>query len=91
MVLILDPIDNFFAAGASKRGWTTWTIGSVDKRLKGISPIVLDSLNLETLFPQWWQNLGGWSFALEQYWNEDIMSFIGTPEFTKMSKIIDPY
>jgi len=46
---------------------------------------------METLFPQWWQNLGGWSFALIQYWEEDIMPFTGTWEFTEMAKIIDPY
>ena len=29
-----NPIDQFFVTGASKRGWTTWTISSVDKRVK---------------------------------------------------------
>ena len=26
------PIDNVMVTGASKRGWTTWTLASVDKR-----------------------------------------------------------
>ena len=38
-------IDRFAVAGASKRGWTTWTVGAVDPRVAMISPIVMDELN----------------------------------------------
>ena len=35
------------ATGASKRGWTTWTLGAVDyERIIFISPVWLDNLNL---------------------------------------------
>ena len=30
----VGKIENFCVTGASKRGWTTWTIASVDKRVK---------------------------------------------------------
>ena len=36
--------------GASKRGWTTWTIGAVDKRVKAMAPLVLDCLNMRAAF-----------------------------------------
>ena len=39
-------IESFCVTGASKRGWTTWTIASVDKRVKCAIPVVLDCLNM---------------------------------------------
>ena len=47
-----DAIDEFTVTGASKRGWTTWTIASVDKRVKAIAPLVLDCLNMKQQFRQ---------------------------------------
>ena len=29
----------------TQRGWTTWTVAAVDKRVIGIVPIVMDELN----------------------------------------------
>ena len=105
-----DVIDEFTVTGASKRGWTTWTIASVDKRVKAIAPLVLDCLNMKKQFRKysnilnyiagirnlmfisnWWQNLGGWSFALVQYYDEDLTKYVDTPEFEKMADVIDPY
>ena len=39
-------IDEFTIMGASKRGWTTWTIAAVDKRVK--ERVFLALLNLNT-------------------------------------------
>ena len=76
--------------GASKRGWTTWTIAAVDKRVKAITPMVLDCLNMKKNFADWWKNMGGWSFALVQYYNEGLTAYFDAPEFEKMAEIIDP-
>ena len=39
-------LEHFAIAGASKRGWTTWTTGAVDnERVIAIVPIVMDELN----------------------------------------------
>ena len=45
-----DVVDEFTVTGASKRGWTTWTIGAVDKRVKAMAPLVLDCLNMRAAF-----------------------------------------
>ena len=38
-------IKKFMVAGASKRGWTTWTTAAVDKRVFAAVPIVMVCLN----------------------------------------------
>ena len=38
-------ITRYMVAGASKRGWTTWTTAAVDKRVFAAVPIVMVSLN----------------------------------------------
>ena len=39
-------VESYVVGGASKRGWTTWTTGVVDKRCAAIVPVVMDLLNL---------------------------------------------
>ena len=45
-----ETVDKFTVLGRSKRGWTTWTIASVDKRVKAAIPIVLDCVNMDQTF-----------------------------------------
>jgi len=87
----VGKIENFCVTGASKRGWTTWTIASVDKRVKCAIPVVLDCLNMKTQFVNWFKNLGAWSFALYPYWVEGLTSYIESWQFEKMMDIVDPY
>lgn len=42
-------LQKFLVAGASKRGWTTWTTAAVDKRVFAAIPIVMDMLSLNTV------------------------------------------
>jgi len=46
---------------------------------------------METLFKQWYQNLGAWSFALGPYYDEELTREFDSPSFGKMAQIIDPY
>lgn len=39
-------VEKFMVAGASKRGWTTWTTAAVDERVFAAVPIVMDFLNM---------------------------------------------
>lgn len=45
-------LEKFLVAGASKRGWTTWTTMAVDKRVFAGIPIVMDMLRLNTVTPK---------------------------------------
>jgi PhoPQ-activated pathogenicity-related protein len=66
-------IDKFFVMGASKRGWTTWSLAAVDQRVIGIFPLVFSLLKMEETVMHHYQTMGGaWSFAFGPYFNEDL-------------------
>jgi PhoPQ-activated pathogenicity-related protein len=66
-------IDSFFITGASKRGWTTYSIAATDQRVKIIAPIVFSLLNVpETIMAHYRSMDGGYSFALSPYFNENL-------------------
>lgn len=84
-------LKNYVVGGASKRGWTTWTIAAVDDRVVAIVPIVIDMLNLEPSFKHHWRNYGFWAPAVDDYVQEGIMEWMGTPEFDRLLAITGPY
>jgi len=87
----ITKINRFVVAGASKRGWTTWTTAIVDKRVVGIIPIVIPILNLGPNIAHQYQAYGGWSFALDAYIKMKNLAYLNKPEFFKLAKIVDPY
>ncbi len=84
-------VEKFFVSGGSKRGWTTWTTAAVDPRVIGISPIVIDLLNIEPSFVHHWRAYGFWAPAVKDYENKDIMSWRKSPEYTALMKIVEPF
>lgn len=84
-------INNFVVAGASKRGWTTWTTGAVDKRVVAIVPVVIDLLNVVPSFQHHWRNYGFWAPAVTDYVNEGIMEWQGSKEYARLLEIVEPY
>lgn len=84
-------VEKFFVAGGSKRGWTTWTTAAVDPRVIGISPIVIDLLNVEPSFVHHYRAYGFWAPAVRDYENRDLMGWSGTPEYKKLMKIVEPF
>ena len=84
-------VKEFFVAGASKRGWTTWDVAAADERVVGISPVVIDLLNIVPSFQHHWQCYGEWAPAIDPYVNLGIMNRIETEEFMAMLKLIEPY
>jgi PhoPQ-activated pathogenicity-related protein len=85
------PVGRFVVAGASKRGWTTWTTAAVDRRVMAIAPIVIDVLNLEPSFVHHWQAYGRWSDAVQDYVDHDVMRWLGTPQFRALMAIEEPF
>jgi len=84
-------IDKFFVAGASKRGWTTWTTAAVDSRVMGIAPIVIDVLNMEPSMRHHYAAYGFWAPAVGDYVAHGIMDWMGTRQFKALAKIEEPY
>jgi PhoPQ-activated pathogenicity-related protein len=85
-------IDNFVVAGGSKRGWTTWLVGVVDKRVIAIIPIVIDALNSEVITRHHYRAYGFFSPALKDYMRHKLFpDKVGTPEYREILAIEDPY
>jgi len=86
-----NRIDSFVVAGASKRGWTTWTTAAVDKRVVACIPIVIDLLNIVPSFEHHKAVYGFWAPAVNDYVRFDIMDWMGTPEYDALMDIVEPY
>ena len=84
-------VGSFVVAGASKRGWTTWTTAAVDQRVAAIIPMVIDVLNVQTSFLHHYAAYGFWAPAVQDYVNSGIMDWFGTPQMAALMNIVDPY
>ena len=58
LALGLSPTHHI-VTGASKRGWATWLVGSVDPRVMAIVPVVMDELNFLDNIKHHYRSLGG--------------------------------
>ncbi|XP_071129143.1 autocrine proliferation repressor protein A-like [Mytilus edulis] len=85
-----NVINKFFIAGASKRGWTTWTTAAVDKRVVAMAPLVMDLLNMQKSLHHHYRSLGGWTFAFDDYYHLNFTQDLDNPNTTKMATYIDP-
>lgn len=84
-------VARFVVSGGSKRGWTTWTTAAVDPRVIAIAPAVIDVLNVEPSFLHHWRAYGFWAPAVDDYVRHGIMNWMGTPQFTALMAIEDPW
>jgi PhoPQ-activated pathogenicity-related protein len=83
-------LDNFAVAGASKRGWTTWTVAAVDDRVKAAVPIVLDIWNMIPNLHHHYKAYGGWTWAFKDYWALNFTKNLDNHATQLMANIIDP-
>lgn len=86
-----EKIERFVVGGASKRGWTTWLTGAVDQRVVGISPMVIDMLNMKAQ-TQWAQKVyGKQSEQISDYTELNLIERMDEPLMVKMRGFVDPY
>jgi len=86
-----QTVTKFIVSGASKRGWTTWTVGLTDDRVIAIIPIVLDVLHMIPSLHHMWRAYGGWTFAFQDYYNVNLTKYIDSSQFEWLCSIEDPY
>ncbi len=84
-------VKNFVVAGGSKRGWTTWLTGAVDKRVVAIVPIVIDVVNVPACSENHFCSYGFWAAAIGDYTRHKIFDWHGTKEYAALMRIEDPY
>jgi PhoPQ-activated pathogenicity-related protein len=88
----LPEINEFLVTGASKRGWTTWLVGaSQDKRVKGIAPMVIDTLNVAAQIPHQLASFGQASEQIADYTNGGMLEALKTERGQKLLALEDPY
>jgi len=86
-----QKIDGFVIAGGSKRGWTTWLTGAVDKRVVAIVPIVIDVLNVRRSMDHHHAAYGFWAPAVGDYVRHKVFDKRDAPEYAALLAIEDPY
>jgi PhoPQ-activated pathogenicity-related protein len=85
-------IDGFVVTGGSKRGWTSWLTGVVDKRVLGIAPAVADVLNVKKHMQRQLETWGHFSEKLHDYTSKKIIhAGPETPAETELRTYCDPY
>jgi len=84
-------ISRFTIAGASKRGWTTWLTGAIDKRVEAIGPMVIDVLNMPVSLDYQVEAWNEYSIQIEDYTKLEIPQSVNTPKGNAITMMVDPY
>jgi PhoPQ-activated pathogenicity-related protein len=84
-------VETFTVTGASKRGWTTWLTGAVDRRATAIVPMVIDVLNMAPHMRLARAAWGGPSEKVEPYTKRGLLERLESPEGQRLLQIVDPY
>ncbi len=92
-------VARFCVSGASKRGWTTWLTAAADGRVAAIAPMVIDVLDLDTQMAHHAavyagvtsHIVGGYSDAIHDYVDMDVIQRMDTVEGQALLRIVDPY
>lgn len=85
------PLKGFVVFGASKRGWTTWLVGAVDQRVKGIAPMVYNNLNLARQMQRQLEAFGSFSAQIGDYTALGLTDIASSPVGAALMAVVDPY
>ena len=84
-------IKDFVVTGGSKRGWTTWLTGAVDKRVRAIAPIVIDVLNMGPQMQHHFAAYGFYSPAIGDYEQMKVLNRMDSQGGSNIRNFVDPY
>lgn len=84
-------VNRFVVTGLSKRGWTTWLTGAVDKRVTAIAPMVIDVLNMPVSLNYQVEAFGQYSDQINDYVKLGILDEIRSESGNALITMIDPY
>lgn len=87
-----NPIRKFVITGESKRGWTTWLLGTVqDKRIVGIAPFIYDNLNIPAQLEHQQELWGRYSPMYQAYQEQGLLDILETMPGKRLIAMVDPY
>ena len=86
-----QKVERFVVAGGSKRGWTTWLTGALDKRVVAIVPIVIDVLNTKMSMENHFAAYGFWAPSIGDYLSHQLMQRMEHPRLAELYRLVDPY
>ena len=84
-------IKNFVVTGGSKRGWTTWLTAVADKRVAGIAPIVIDTLNMPPQMIHQMESWGEYSEQIIDYTSKGLVEVMQNQPEIPLWRWVDPY
>ena len=85
-------IESFTVSGGSKRGWTTWLTGAVDKRATALAPMVIDVLQMDKQMNHQRMTFAGQvSEQIDDYSRLNLDKQFDTPRGKSLLSIVDPY
>ncbi len=84
-------LKTFTVTGASKRGWTTWLTGAIDRRATAIAPMVIDMLNMSAQMKHQVATWGEYSDEIGDYTQRGLQKQLSSEEGKNLVQIVDPY
>ena len=84
-------VSRFVVSGASKRGWTTWLTGAMDRRVEAIGPMVIDILNMPVNLDYQIKAWNEYSIQIQDYVNLGIPQTARTSSGVAINTMVDPY
>jgi PhoPQ-activated pathogenicity-related protein len=86
-----QKIERFVLTGGSKRGWTTWLSAVADKRVAGIAPIVIDTLNFRPQMKHQKEVWGRYSEQIADYTLKGLIDVMQKQPEIPIWQWVDPY